>query len=74
MKKFQTPTPIRVTKQNLISILEDINKKGYKQAEIYNQDSSEGIILSIPEIKYLIELDLPIYNLLPAEYNPNKPN
>lgn len=56
----------------LINILRDMEAKHLKSAAIYDRDSEEHVILSIEEIKYLIDLPQQNYRILPAEYNHNK--
>lgn len=68
----QTHKPIQLTKSMLINILRDMEAKHLKSATIYDGDSGEHVILSIKEIKYLINLPQQNYHILPAEYNPNK--
>lgn len=46
--------------------------KHLKSASIYDRDSEEHVILSIEEIKYLIDLPQQNYRILPAGYNHNK--
>jgi hypothetical protein len=54
----------------LINILRGMEAKHLKSATIYDRDSEEHVILSIEEIKYLIDLPQQNYRILPAEYNP----
>lgn len=68
----QTHKPIQLTKSMLINILIDMEAKHLKSATIYDMDSKEHVILSIEEIKYLINLPQQNYHILPAKYNPNK--
>ena len=68
----QTRNPIQLTKSMLINILGDMEAKHLKSATLYDRDSEEHVILSIEEIKYLIDLPQQYYRILPAEYNPNK--
>ena len=68
----QTRKPIQLTKSMLINILRDMEAKHLKSATIYDRDSEEHVILSIEEIKYLIDLPQQNHRILPAEYNPNK--
>lgn len=68
----QTHKPIQLTKSMLINILRDMEAKHFLSATIYDRDSEEHVILSIEEIKYLIDLPQQNYRILPAEYNPNK--
>lgn len=68
----QTRKPIQLTKSMLINILRGMEAKHLKSASIYDRDSEEHVILSIEEIKYLIDLPQPNYRILPAEYNHNK--
>lgn len=51
----QTRKPIQLTKSMLINILRDMEAKHLKSATIYDRDSEEHVILSIEEIKYLID-------------------
>lgn len=51
----QTHKPIQSTKSRLINILRDMEAKHLKSATIYDRDSEEHVILSIEEIKYLID-------------------
>lgn len=68
----QTRKPIQLTKSELINILRDMEAKHLKSAAIYDRDSEEHVILSIEEIKYLIDLPQQNYRILPEGYNPNK--
>ena len=69
----QTRNPIQLTKSMLINILiRDMEAKHLKSASIYDRDSEEHVILSIEEIKYLIDLPQQNYRILPAGYNHNK--
>lgn len=52
----QTRKPIQLTKSMLINILRGMEAKHLKSATIYDRDSEEHVILSIEEIKYLIDL------------------
>lgn len=54
----------------LINILRGMEAKHLKSTAIYDRDSEEHVILSIEEIKYLIDLPQQNYRILPAEYNP----
>jgi hypothetical protein len=56
----------------LINILRGMEAKHLKSASIYNRDSEEHVILSIEEIKYLIDLPQQNYRILPEGDNPNK--
>lgn len=68
----QTNKPIQLTKSMLIDILRYIEAKHLKSATIYDRNSEQHIILSIEDIKYLIDLPQQNYRILPSEYNPNK--
>lgn len=70
----QTSKPIQLTKSMLINILRDMEAKHLKSAIIYDMDSKEHVIMSIEEIKYLINLPQQNYCILPARYNHNKPS
>lgn len=61
----QTHKPIQLTKSMLINILKDMESKPLKSATIYDKDSEEHVILSIEEIKYLIDLPQQNYYILP---------
>lgn len=61
----QTRKPIQLTKSMLINILRDMEAKHLKSATIYDRDSEEHVILSIEEIKYLIDLPQQNYRILP---------
>ena len=67
-----TRKPVQLTKSMLINILRYMEAKHLKSATIYDRDSEEHVVLSIEEIKHLIDLPQQNYRLLPAEYNPNK--
>ena len=62
----QTRKPIQLTKSMLINILRDMEAKHLKSATIYDRDSEEHVILSIEEIKYLIDLPQQNYRIFPA--------
>lgn len=68
----QTHKPIQLTKSMLINILRDMEAKHLKSASIYDRGSEEHVILSIEEIKYLIDLPQQNYRILPEGDNPNK--
>jgi hypothetical protein len=54
----------------LINILRDMEAKHLKSAAIYDRDSEEHVILSIEEIKYLIDLHQQNYRILPHGVQP----
>lgn len=59
----QTHKPIQLTKSMLINILRGMEAKHLKSATIYDRDSEEHVILSIEEIKYLIDLPQQNYRI-----------
>ena len=72
IKQTHKPIQLKLTKSILINILRDIEAKHFLSVTIDDMDSEEHVILSIEEIKYLIDLPQQNYRILPAEYNPNK--
>lgn len=63
----QTRKPIQLTKSMLINILRGMEAKHLKSATIYDRDSEEHVILSIEEIKYLIDLPQQNYRIPPTQ-------
>lgn len=69
IKQTHKPTQLtltKTTKSMLINILRDMEAKHLKNAIIYDNDSGEHVILSIEEIKYLIDLPQQNYHILHA--------
>lgn len=62
----QTHKPIQSTKSMLINILRDMEAKHLKSAAICDRGSEEHVILSIEEIKCLIDLSQQNYRIFPA--------
>ena len=60
---------IQLTKSMLINLLRYMEAKHLKSATIYDRNSEEHVVLSIEEIKYLIDLSQQNYRIPPSGYN-----